>query len=52
VLADMANTNNTLDATIADVEKIDELLSHPEVSNFFVHTMLNMEKKRKVVDDG
>ncbi|RDX69638.1 ATP synthase delta chain, chloroplastic, partial [Mucuna pruriens] len=50
-LADVANANNTLDATTADIEKIEEIFSDPQVSDFFADPTLAVEKKRKLVDD-
>ncbi|CAJ1943616.1 unnamed protein product [Sphenostylis stenocarpa] len=49
-LADVASANNTLDATTADIEKIDELFSDPKVSDFFADPTLAVEEKRKLVD--
>ncbi|KAK7346596.1 hypothetical protein VNO80_21119 [Phaseolus coccineus] len=50
-LADVASANNTLEATTSDIEKIDELFSDPQVSDFFADPTLEVEKKRKVVDE-
>ncbi|TKY55331.1 ATP synthase delta chain [Spatholobus suberectus] len=50
-LADVANSNKTLDATTADIEKIDELFSDPKVSDFFADPTLDVETKRKLLDE-
>ncbi|XP_061342326.1 ATP synthase delta chain, chloroplastic [Gastrolobium bilobum] len=50
-LADVANSSNTLDATTTDVEKIDEIFSDPKVFDYFCNPTIEVEKKRKMVDD-
>ncbi|KAK7389203.1 hypothetical protein VNO78_24039 [Psophocarpus tetragonolobus] len=50
-LADVASANNTLDATTADIEKIEEIFSDPAVSEYFADPTLEVEKKRKLVDE-
>lgn len=50
-LADVAKSNNTLDVTTADVEKIDELFSDPQVFRFFINPTVGVEKKRQVIED-
>uniref|UniRef100_A0A2P2L300 ATP synthase delta chainic-like n=1 Tax=Rhizophora mucronata TaxID=61149 RepID=A0A2P2L300_RHIMU len=50
-LADVAKSNNTLDATYADTEKIEKLFSDPQVLDFFVNPTIDPEKKIEVVDE-
>ncbi|XP_028766194.1 ATP synthase delta chain, chloroplastic-like [Neltuma alba] len=50
-LADVAKANNTLDATTSDIEKIEEVFSDPQVFGFFSNPTIDLETKRKVVDD-
>ena len=50
-LADVAAANNTLDATTADIEKIDEIFSEAQVSDYFANPTLAVEKKRKLIDE-
>ncbi|KAF5749318.1 ATP synthase delta chain chloroplastic [Tripterygium wilfordii] len=50
-LADVARRNNTLDSTAADVEKIENLFSYPDVLDFFVNPTVDIEEKRKFLDD-
>ncbi|RZB56673.1 ATP synthase delta chain, chloroplastic-like [Glycine soja] len=50
-LADVAAANNTLDATTADIEKIDEIFSDPQVSDYFADPTLAVEKKRQLIDE-
>ncbi|KAF4351163.1 hypothetical protein F8388_026956 [Cannabis sativa] len=51
-LADLAKSNNTLEATSADVEKIDKVFSDPSVFSFFMNPTIEEEKKRKMIDDA
>ena len=46
----MANSNNTLDSTSADVEKIEKLLADPKVLDFFANPTIDDEKKGNVLD--
>lgn len=50
-LADVAKSNNTLDETSADVEKIEKVFSDPQVYDFFANPTIEEEKKRKVVEE-
>ncbi|KAI4375180.1 hypothetical protein MLD38_013084 [Melastoma candidum] len=50
-LADLAKSNNTLEPTSADVEKLDQLFSNPDVLAFFTNPTIDLEKKRSLVDD-
>ncbi|KDP22880.1 hypothetical protein JCGZ_01954 [Jatropha curcas] len=50
-LADVAKSNNTLDSTAADIEKIEKLFSDPQVVDFFSNPTISVEKKREVVDE-
>lgn len=50
-LADVAKSNNTLDATSADVEKIEKIFSDEGVFKFFSNPTVDLEKKRGMVDE-
>ncbi|KAI4366829.1 hypothetical protein MLD38_022646 [Melastoma candidum] len=50
-LADVAKSNNTLEPTSADVEKLDQLFSDTDVLAFFTNPTIELEKKRRLVDD-
>ncbi|OIW00268.1 hypothetical protein TanjilG_31830 [Lupinus angustifolius] len=50
-LADIAKSNNTLDATTSDVEKINEIFSEKQVLEFFINPTIAVEKKIQVIDD-
>ncbi|KAL1196037.1 ATP synthase subunit delta [Cardamine amara subsp. amara] len=50
-LADVAKRNDTLELTVADVEKLDNVFSDPQVLNFFANPTVAVEKKRQVIDD-
>ncbi|MQK21529.1 ATP synthase F1 subunit delta, partial [Escherichia coli] len=50
-LSDVAKSNNTLDATTADVEKIDEIFSDPQVFRYFINPTVEVEKKRQMIED-
>lgn len=50
-LADVAKSNGTLDATSADVEKIDKMFSDEGVFEFFSNPTVDLEKKRGLVDE-
>lgn len=50
-LADVAKSNNTLETTNADIEKIDKIFSEKQVSGFFTNPIIDVEKKRKVLDE-
>ncbi|KAL6211374.1 hypothetical protein ACLB2K_016601 [Fragaria x ananassa] len=50
-LADVAVSNNTLETTVADVEKLEKFFGEPSVFDFFVNPTISLEKKRGVLDD-
>ncbi|GLU17687.1 hypothetical protein SLE2022_340430 [Rubroshorea leprosula] len=50
-LADLAQSNNTLDTTVVDVEKVEKVFSDPDVLNFFASPIIDTEKKRQVLDE-
>ena len=50
-LADVAVSNNTLETTVTDVEKLEKFFGEPSVFDFFVNPTISLEKKRGVLDD-
>ncbi|XVF18313.1 hypothetical protein REPUB_Repub11eG0010700 [Reevesia pubescens] len=50
-LADVAKSNNTLDATGSDVEKVEKIFSDPQVLDFFGNPTIDILKKRLVLDE-
>lgn len=50
-LADVAKSNNTLDATSTDIEKIEKVFSDTQVCQFFCSPTVDLENKRKVIDE-
>lgn len=50
-LAEVASSNKTLEATAADVEKVDKLFSDASVFNFFVSPIVTLDQKRELIDD-
>ncbi|CAK9147863.1 unnamed protein product, partial [Ilex paraguariensis] len=42
--AEVANSNGTLEATSADIEKVEKFFSDPEVFYFFSNPTINMAK--------
>lgn len=50
-LAEVANSNGTLEATAADLEKVEKIFSDPEVVYFFVSPVIDTEEKRKMIDE-
>lgn len=50
-LADVALANGTLEATIADVEKLDKVFSYPSVQEFFANPTISIDKKLEVVGE-
>lgn len=50
-LADVAKSNNTLDSTSADIEKIEKIFADESVYDFFANPTIDAEKKRQVVDE-
>ncbi|KAL4634464.1 hypothetical protein ACB092_04G201200 [Castanea dentata] len=49
-LADVAKSNNTLDATSGDVEKIEQIFTNQQVFDFFANPVIDVEKKREMLD--
>ncbi|XLS83562.1 hypothetical protein HN51_033728 [Arachis hypogaea] len=43
--ADIAKSNSTLNDTIIDIEKIDEILFNPQMFDFFVNPIVDAERK-------
>ncbi|VVA33528.1 PREDICTED: ATP synthase [Prunus dulcis] len=50
-LADVAKSNNTLETTAGDVEKIEKFFGEPSVFDFFINPTIDLDKKRKVLDE-
>lgn len=50
-LADVAKSNGTLEATSGDMEKVDNLFSDSQIYDFFVNPTIDLENKRKVLDE-
>ncbi|KAI3460004.1 hypothetical protein Pfo_016667 [Paulownia fortunei] len=50
-LADVAKSNNTLDQTSADLEKLEKIFSEEQVLNFFTNPTIGEETKRQIVDE-
>ena len=50
-LADVSSSNNTLDTTVAEIEKLDKFFSDPGVSEFFSSPIIDVEQKRQVLDE-
>ncbi|OMO92693.1 ATPase, F1 complex, OSCP/delta subunit [Corchorus olitorius] len=50
-LADVAKSNNTLDSTCADIEKVEKIFSDPQVLDFFANPVVDVTKKRQVLND-
>lgn len=50
-LADVAQGNGTLEATAADVEKVNNAFADAQVYGFFVNPTIDLDKKRAVLDD-
>ncbi|KAL0284694.1 UNVERIFIED_CONTAM: ATP synthase delta chain, chloroplastic [Sesamum angustifolium] len=50
-LADVAKSNNTLDQTSADVEKLEKIFSDEQVLGFFTNPTVGEENKQKMVDE-
>lgn len=50
-LADVAKSNETLEQTVADLEKLEKIFEDEEVFNFFVSPIVSEEKKRELVDE-
>ncbi|KAM1007363.1 hypothetical protein COP2_004072 [Malus domestica] len=48
LLADVANSNNTLEATNGDVEKIEKFFDEPSMFVFFINPTIGLEKKRQL----
>ncbi|KAF5460058.1 hypothetical protein F2P56_019956 [Juglans regia] len=50
-LADLAKSNNTLEKTCDDVEKIEKIFSEKQVYDFFINPTIDAEKKRQMLDE-
>lgn len=50
-LVDLANSNNTLEKTYEDVEKIEKIFSEKQVFDFFINPTIDAEKKRQMLDE-
>lgn len=50
-LAEVAKSNNTLEKTIADLEKLEKIFSEEVVTKFFTNPTILVEEKRKIVDE-
>ncbi|KAI9124579.1 hypothetical protein K1719_004501 [Acacia pycnantha] len=50
-LAHVTEANNSFDATISNIEKVEEVFSDPQVFDFFSNLTIDIENKRKVVDE-
>lgn len=50
-LADLAKSNNSLDATTADIEKIEELFSDPKVLDYFSSPIVEDSTKTKLLTE-
>ncbi|CAI0448748.1 unnamed protein product [Linum tenue] len=50
-ILDVAKGNNSLEATCADMEKLEKMFSEPGVLGFFSNPIIDLEKKRQVVDE-
>ncbi|KAG5573263.1 hypothetical protein H5410_063029 [Solanum commersonii] len=50
-LADVAKSNETLEQTTADLEKIEKIFDDDAVYKFFVSPIVSEEKKRELVDE-
>ncbi|KAK6940112.1 ATPase, OSCP/delta subunit [Dillenia turbinata] len=50
-LADVAKSNETLETTSADLEKVDKIFSDPTVLDFFVNPTIDLDTKRKILDE-
>lgn len=50
-LAEIANSNNTLDSTSADVEKLEKFFANPGVHEFFTNPTIDTDKKREFIDE-
>ncbi|XP_059648544.1 ATP synthase delta chain, chloroplastic [Cornus florida] len=50
-LADVAKSNQTLESTAADLEKVEKLFSEPAVKEYFINPTISIEKKRELLDE-
>ncbi|CAA3016743.1 ATP synthase delta chain, chloroplastic [Olea europaea var. sylvestris] len=50
-LSDVAKSNNTLEQTSADIEKLEKFFSNPDVVQFFTNPTIDDEKKIAIVDE-
>ncbi|KAK6130639.1 hypothetical protein DH2020_035614 [Rehmannia glutinosa] len=50
-LAEVARSNDTLEQTSADVEKLDKIFAEDQVIGFFTNPTIAVETKREIVDE-
>ncbi|KAL7154657.1 hypothetical protein ABFS83_03G016000 [Erythranthe nasuta] len=50
-LADVAKSNDTLEQTTADLEKLEKIFAQEPVMQFFTNPTIIVEEKRKIVDE-
>lgn len=50
-LADVAISNNTLEQTFSDIEKLDKLFSEEPILNYFTNPIVAVEEKQKLIDE-
>ncbi|KAL7116627.1 hypothetical protein ACP275_03G016200 [Erythranthe tilingii] len=50
-LADVAKSNDTLEQTTADLEKLEKIFAQEPVMKFFTNPTIIVEEKRKIVDE-
>lgn len=50
-LAEVAKSNGSLEATMADMEKVDQFFSEPSVQSFFANPTISPEKKALVIGE-
>lgn len=50
-LADVAKGNGTLEATAADIEKVNNMFADAQVYGFFLNPTIDLDKKRAVLDE-
>ncbi|KAL4295138.1 hypothetical protein AHAS_Ahas18G0298100 [Arachis hypogaea] len=48
-LADIAKSNDTLNATTTDIEEIDKIISYLQVFHFFANPTVDGERKKEVL---
>ncbi|KAJ6842530.1 putative ATP synthase delta chain, chloroplastic [Iris pallida] len=50
-LADLAKSNGSLEATMADLEKVDKVFGEPAAQSFFSNPTISVEKKALVISE-